>query len=54
MNPILLEGGHSDYAPRDEDEIDLLRFLRQKYNGRISFERVVSGQGLTKYLRVFA
>jgi len=41
------EGGHSDFAPRNEDEIDLLRFLRQKYNGRISFERVVSGMGLT-------
>jgi glucokinase len=41
------EGGHKDYAPRNEDEIDLLRFLKQKYNGRISFERVVSGQGLT-------
>jgi glucokinase len=45
--PYPSEGGHSDFAPRDEDEIDLLRFLRQKYNGRISFERVVSGQGLT-------
>jgi glucokinase len=45
--PYPSEGGHSDFAPRNEEEIDLLRFLRQKYNGRISFERVVSGQGLT-------
>lgn len=45
--PYPSEGGHTDFAPRNEDEIDLLRFLRQKYNGRISFERVVSGQGLT-------
>ncbi len=45
--PYPSEGGHSDFAPRNEDEIDLLRFLIQKYNGRISFERVVSGQGLT-------
>ncbi|HEY1210929.1 MAG TPA: glucokinase [Terracidiphilus sp.] len=45
--PYPSEGGHSDFAPRNEDEFDLLRFLRQKYNGRISFERVVSGQGLT-------
>ncbi|MGH7134888.1 MAG: glucokinase [Pirellulales bacterium] len=45
--PYPSEGGHSDYAPRNEDEIDLLRFLKQKYSGRISFERVVSGQGLT-------
>jgi glucokinase len=46
-DPFPSEGGHVDFAPRNEDEIDLLRFLRQKYNGRISFERVVSGQGLT-------
>jgi glucokinase len=45
--PYPSEGGHGDYAPRNEDEIDLLRFLKQKYNGRISTERVVSGQGLT-------
>jgi glucokinase len=45
--PYPSEGGHADYAPRNEDEIDLLRFLKQKYSGRISQERVVSGQGLT-------
>jgi len=45
--PYPSEGGHADFAPRNDDEIDLLRFLKQKYNGRTSFERVVSGQGLT-------
>ncbi len=45
--PYPSEGGHADFAPRDEDEVDLLRFLKQKYNGRISTERVVSGQGLS-------
>jgi glucokinase len=45
--PYPSEGGHADYAPRNEDEIDLLRFLKQKYNGRISYERVISGMGLT-------
>jgi len=45
--PYPSEGGHSDFAPRNDDEIDLLRFLQQKYNGRISQERVVSGMGLT-------
>lgn len=45
--PYPSEGGHADYAPRNEDEIDLLRFLKQKYNGRISFERVISGMGMT-------
>jgi glucokinase len=45
--PYPCEGGHGDFAPRNEDEIDLLRFLKQKYNGRISYERVLSGMGLT-------
>ncbi len=45
--PYPSEGGHVDYAPRNEDEIELLRFLKQRYNGRISFERVVSGMGMT-------
>jgi glucokinase len=45
--PYPSEGGHADFAPRNEDEIDLLRFLKQKYNGRTSTERVVSGPGLT-------
>jgi glucokinase len=45
--PYPSEGGHVDYAPRNEDEIDLLRFLKQKYNGRISYERIISGMGLT-------
>jgi glucokinase len=45
--PFPSEGGHADYSPRNEDEIDLLRFLKQKYNGRVSWERVVSGMGMT-------
>jgi glucokinase len=52
--PYPSEGGHSDYAPRNEDEIDLLRFLKQKYDGRISFERVVSGMGLTNVYDVLS
>ena len=43
--PIPSEGGHADYPPRTEDEIDLLRYLRERY-GRVSSERVVSGPGL--------
>jgi len=45
--PYPSEGGHTDYGPRNEDEIDLLRFLQQKYNGRVSYERVISGMGMT-------
>ena len=39
------EGGHTDYAARTDEEIELLRFLRARY-GRVSVERVVSGPGL--------
>jgi glucokinase len=45
--PYPSEGGHTDFAPRNEDEVDMLRYLMQKYGGRISYERVVSGMGLT-------
>jgi glucokinase len=38
------EGGHCDFAPRDEIEIHLLRYLLKKF-GRVSYERVLSGPG---------
>jgi glucokinase len=40
------EGGHADFAARDETEIALLRFLRTRVGGRVSVERAVSGPGL--------
>ena len=39
------EGGHADFAPRDDLEIDLLRFLLTRHC-RVSYERVLSGRGL--------
>jgi glucokinase len=39
------EGGHTDFAPRNELEIDLLRFLLRRHE-RVSYERIVSGPGL--------
>ena len=44
-HPFACEGGHSDFAPRNELEIDLLRYLIAKF-GHVSCERVVSGPGL--------
>jgi glucokinase len=44
--PIPSEGGHCDFAPRTDREIALLQYLRRTLNGRVSFERVVSGQGI--------
>jgi glucokinase len=39
------EGGHSDFAPQDEEQERLLKFLRGKL-GRVSWESVLSGPGL--------
>jgi glucokinase len=43
--PCATEGGHTDFAPADELEWELLAFLRARY-GHVSWERVVSGMGL--------
>jgi glucokinase len=43
--PFASEGGHADFAPRNDVEIELLRFLMVKF-GRVSWERVLSGPGL--------
>lgn len=39
------EGGHVDFAPVDETQIQLLQFL-QKRHGHVSYERILSGDGL--------
>ena len=44
--PMASEGGHTDFAPRNEEEIELLRYLQKTLGGRVSSERVVSGIGL--------
>jgi glucokinase len=43
--PSASEGGHVDFAPRDQLEFELLRYLLTKYE-RVSVERVVSGPGI--------
>lgn len=45
--PVASEGGHCDFAPRNDLEISLLRYLQKLVGGRVSYERVVSGLGLT-------
>lgn len=48
--PFASEGGHCDFAPDDETGIALLQHLAQRY-GHVSWERVVSGQGLVNIYR---
>jgi glucokinase len=44
--PMASEGGHCDFAPRTDDEIDLFRHLKRKLGGRVSYERVIAGVGI--------
>jgi glucokinase len=44
--PLPSEGGHCDFAPRNDREIALLHYLQRQLKGRVSFERVVSGIGI--------
>lgn len=44
-HPFGCEGGHSDFAPRNVLEMELLAYLQKKY-GRISYERLLSGPGI--------
>src|SRR6266852_5398671 len=44
-HPFACEGGHADFAPRNNLEMELLGYLQKKY-GRISYERILSGPGI--------
>ncbi len=39
------EGGHGDFAPRNQLEVELFNYLRTRF-GHVSYERIVSGPGL--------
>jgi glucokinase len=41
----LPKGGHADFTPADEEQMELLRFLRARF-GHVSSERVCSGIGI--------
>ncbi len=50
--PFACEGGHTDFAPRDEIEIKLLTHLQEKY-GHVSYERILSGPGFYELYQFF-
>lgn len=51
--PVPGEGGHVAFAPTDEFEIELLKYL-QEIHGRVSIERIVSGPGMATLHRFVA
>jgi glucokinase len=48
--PFPSEGGHVDFAPRNQLEVELLLFLLREYE-HVSYERVLSGPGLYNIYR---
>jgi glucokinase len=44
-HPFATEGGHCDFAPRTDLDIEFYSFLRKKF-GHVSWERVISGPGI--------
>src|SRR5207245_11447486 len=44
-HPFACEGGHTDFAPRNELEVELFRYVLKKY-GHVSSERILSGPGI--------
>ncbi len=47
---VASEGGHTDFGPRTDLEMELLRFLQREYE-RVSYERILSGPGLFNIYR---
>jgi len=47
------EGGHTNFGPRDERELDLLRYAWKSLD-HVSYERLVSGPGLELIYRALA
>ncbi len=48
------EGGHGDFAPQSPLEIDLWHFLKGRFPDHVSYERVLSGDGLGALYDFFA
>ncbi|HEV3269206.1 MAG TPA: glucokinase [Candidatus Rhabdochlamydia sp.] len=48
--PIATEGGHTDFAPCNEEQIELFSYLYKQYK-HVSYERVLSGFGLYQIYR---
>jgi glucokinase len=52
--PLGSEGGHADFAPRTPIEVELWHFLLGRHPDHVSYERIVSGDGLGALYDFFA
>lgn len=51
-HPFATEGGHVDFAPASDLQMELLAFLHKKW-GHVSYERVLSGPGFLNLYHFF-
>ena len=52
-HPFATEGGHSDFAPRTVQDVELFYALQQQF-GHVSWERLVSGMGIKNIFHCLA
>jgi glucokinase len=46
-HPFACEGGHTEFAPKNDVEVELLQYLMKKYGHQhVSYERILSGPGI--------
>lgn len=46
-HPFACEGGHTEFAPKNDVEVELLQYLMRKYGHQhVSYERILSGPGV--------
>ncbi len=46
-HPFACEGGHTEFAPKNDVEVELLQYLMNKYGHKhVSYERILSGPGV--------
>ena len=51
-HPFPSEGGHADFAPNTEEEIEIWRYFKTKFE-HVSFERLLSGKGIGNIYQFF-
>ncbi len=50
FHPFATEGGHTDFAPKNDLDVELYQHLHKKYN-HVSWERLISGPGIFNIYR---
>lgn len=50
--PFASEGGHAGFSPDNEEEVELWRYIKEKF-GHASFERFLSGHGIEQIYRFY-